>query len=54
MRDIKRIKRILNRMEVVWTKHSDLRFGQLIDNIDNCDLFYLEDDDLENLLNKYE
>ena len=42
-------------MEVVWSKNPDWRLGQLIFNITGrSNLFYVEDDDLENLLKKYE
>ena len=59
MRDIKRIERILNKIGVLWQENPDLRLCQLIYKIlgkgkyssDN-DLFYIEDDYLESLINK--
>lgn len=62
MRDPKRIKRILEQLERIWTKNPDFRFGQLIMSITKTGehspkLFNLEDDEfikkigeLENLL----
>jgi uncharacterized protein YihD (DUF1040 family) len=57
MRDIKRIKRILKKIEIIWTKNPDLRLGQLLINIDretDCagDIFYFEDSSLEMFLDK--
>lgn len=47
MRDIKRIPKILKRLEKLWKEHPDLRLGQLILNVhrDPC-LYYMEDDQL--------
>ncbi len=53
MRDKKRIKRILKKLEIVWTSCSDLRLGQGLENLARAreiDLFYLEDEELERLL----
>ncbi len=53
MRDKKRIKRILKKLEKVWMASSDLRLGQGLENLARArgiDLFYLEDDELERLL----
>lgn len=47
MRDKKRIKVILERLEKVWDEYPDLRLGQLILNV--CSdpvLYYLEDNEL--------
>lgn len=45
MRDPKRIEEILNKIEKLWKKHPDTRFGQLISNIVlDEELYYLEDD----------
>lgn len=33
MRDIKRIKRLLNKIEQIWNKNPDFRFGQLLINL---------------------
>lgn len=53
MRDPKRIKIVLNKIEKYWTKNPDMRLGQIIANclraFDgrlNCDPFFIEDDDL--------
>lgn len=53
MRDPKRIKPILNKLEEYWIKNPDLRLGQIIANCVreydgrlNCDPFYIEDEDL--------
>lgn len=61
MRDPKRIKTFLKKIEELWLKNPDLRFGQLIIWLakikeHNPELFYLEEDELlaklENELNK--
>ena len=58
MRDIKRIKKILKRLEKIWEKSPDLRLGQLILNAfhsenynpmkgynsPNKDFYYIEDE----------
>ena len=53
MRDPKRIKRILDKLEIVWNDSPDWRLGQLIENmrVDSnleyeCDtnVFFIEDD----------
>ncbi len=57
MRDANRIKPLLKQIEAYWTKHPDLRLGQLISNANHTyrsqqslppdhDVFYIEDDDL--------
>lgn len=59
MRDIKRIERMLNKIGFLWQENPDLRLCQLIYSIlgkgkyssDN-DLFYIEDDYLESLINQ--
>ena len=33
MRDVKRIPKILKRLEKIWKAHPDLRLGQLIINV---------------------
>jgi len=59
MRDPRRIKRILARLETLWTYYPDMRFFQFIAWVESvarkdkrtpADLFYLEDYDLEILL----
>lgn len=56
MRDPKRIDRIINKLFIVWQNQSDLRLNQLIESIIKYnqykgDIFYLEDDDFEIMLN---
>lgn len=49
MRDIKRIKPFLDRLEIVWNKVPDWRFGQLMVNVLNSlpyDPFYYDDNKL--------
>lgn len=54
MRDPKRIKRILEKLELVWDKRPDMRLGQLIHNYTGVkyDIFYMEDDVLESALDQ--
>jgi len=54
MRDPKRIHRILQIIEMLWTMLPDLRLGQLLFNFGGYpdDAFYIEDDVLENNLLK--
>lgn len=57
MRDKERIKKILSKIEKLWNKYPDQRFGQLLENyvfvrgnrgdITSCRLFYQEDDETE-------
>ena len=60
-RDPKRIRRILDKLEKVWSEAPDFRFGQLNYNIYQSlshgnDMFYIEDEKfeeyLDNLLKK--
>ena len=45
MRDPKRIKKVLKRIEEFWNKVPDWRLGQLIVNLnDNNDPYYVEED----------
>ena len=56
MRDPKRIKRILDKIEIIWTKYPDLRLNQLIYYLTprNSDALYsFEDDKFENALDAY-
>lgn len=57
MRDKKRIKRILNKLEQTWEEHSDMRFGQLLINMgiieDTYRVWSNEDDVLEEYLNNF-
>ena len=56
MRDIKRINRILEKLEAVWSLYPDQRLMQLLLNILSDDevtfLFYIEDDELERLIDE--
>ena len=55
MRNIRRIPLILDRLEILWKRYPDLRLGQLIGNVidENIALYYIEDEDLINLLTKH-
>lgn len=49
MRDVNRIKPFLERLEKVWSKVPDWRFGQLMVNVLNTmprDPFFPEDDEM--------
>jgi len=51
MRDPDRIKSMLKHIETIWSKHPDLRLGQLLLNsCDSVQLYYIEDSDLMNKL----
>ena len=52
MRDPKRIKRILQLVEIVWEDNPDWRLCQLIINAlqINSDPFYIEDEEIEKKL----
>lgn len=59
MRDPKRIKTIIKKLEKYWSENPDLRLGQIIANCVrahdgrlNCDPFYIEDEDLVDGLKK--
>ena len=54
MRDINRIDLILDRLEILWKKHPDLRLGQLILNVlQDPALYYVEDEQLIDLLEEF-
>ena len=57
MRDIKRIKRILNLIEEYWNRNPDMRFYQMMINLglieDNVRIWRIEDDYLEKLLTDF-
>lgn len=57
MRNPNRIRPFLKTLEKCWAKVPDWRFGQLIENIKRSynipDLFYIEDDKLEELIKNY-
>lgn len=52
MRDINRIDRITYALNILWHKYPDLRFGQVVDMVQQLgtDLFYVEDEQIENIL----
>ena len=52
MRDIKRIKRIVHKLEKLWISKPDLRLGQLLINyiFESENMFYQDDDDTELIL----
>jgi hypothetical protein len=62
MRDPKRIPEILKRLEKLWMKNSDLRLGQLIENIFpnrpgfdkkySRSAYFVEDEDFMEILEK--
>ena len=58
MRDPDRIKQVLNLLEEVWHTQPDLRLTQLLQTVamkanwEKDDLFYLEDDVIEQTLEK--
>lgn len=60
MKDPNRIKPILQAIEKVWRENPNWTLGQLIDNVlkqswcGNFDIFFVEDEDLFNLLRNYE
>lgn len=57
MRNISRIPQLMELLEYYWLKVPDWRFGQLIENLKvfsgHEDLFYLEDDDFERVLEDF-
>ena len=56
MRDPRRIKPILESLELLWRRNPDYRFGQLIQNLfvdaGSNHVYYMEEDVLEELLAK--
>ena len=61
MRDIDRIRPLLEQMESIWKKYPDLRLTQLLDwviksdkDISNQDYFYIEDHELMKALKSIE
>lgn len=55
MRDPKRINKCLRKIKEIWSKHPDLRLGQLLINItsDAKSLYFIEDEYLVDLLEKF-
>lgn len=62
-RDPKRVQRILNKIDQVWSKFPDMRFNQLLSSITSKlekrgnesqnDFFYTEDDRFEKALDDF-
>lgn len=56
MRDVNRIKPLLYKLEKLWLKEPDLRFGQIICLLQNQmytdDIFYIEEDELEKAIDE--
>ena len=61
MRNIKRIKPIIEKLEEIWNIHPDQRFGQLLGNVIGDisseeklgDIFFPEDDEWLEYLDNY-
>lgn len=57
MRDPNRIYKIMQLLTRGWSETPDWRFGQLIENLKRysgkSDLFYMEDDEMEQLLKDF-
>ena len=57
MRDVNRISRIMNLLQEGWEKVPDWRLGQLFENLKRymgkSDLFYVEDEDIEQAIIDY-
>jgi len=57
-RDLKRIGRLMNKLQLIWYTLPDLRFFQLIEYLKSSvddqkeDFFYVEDDALEKALDE--
>jgi hypothetical protein len=59
MRNPDRIKPFLKKLEILWEKCPDLRFGQLVKNIEHrvsgkAELFYIEDEEFEKEIDAFE
>ena len=55
MRDKNRIKPFLNKLEELWLKYPDYRFGQLFSLLNggvSIDPFYVEEDEWEEVIDK--
>lgn len=59
LKDSYRVQRITNKLITIWSQNNDFRLGQLLINIikpapaNTSELFYLEDEKLEQMLDKY-
>jgi uncharacterized protein YihD (DUF1040 family) len=61
MRDIKRIDPLMKKITELWKQFPDLRFMQLMDTVSSLarkkykkDVFYLEDDELDTIIDGIE
>lgn len=52
-RDPKRIPEVLKAIQEAWELAPDLRLGQLISNMTESDVFYIEDECLVKQLDKF-
>lgn len=59
LKDSYRVQRITNKLITIWSQNNDFRLGQLLINVikptpaNTSELFYLEDEKLEQMLDKY-
>ena len=54
MRDPKRIRKFCNQLADIWeSRCPDWRFGQLIMNVLTEDPFYIEDDEMMEIIKRY-
>lgn len=56
MRDINRIKPFLEKIEEIWKKYPDLRFGQLVNNVfgeQPALFYYLEDFEIIEIIEEF-
>jgi len=60
MRDTNRIWPFCNELATLWSKHPDLRFGQIVVNLIRQaqaegirDIFFLEDDEMLDLIRRH-
>lgn len=56
MRDPKRIKPFLEKLEQIWNKFPDMRFGQFIENVSHLkkqELYFLEEEQLLELFENF-
>ena len=56
MRDVKRIKPLLSKIEILWRECPDLRFGQVVEmikhEVEQEDIFNVEDDLIEDAVDR--
>lgn len=58
MRDPKRIKRVLDKLSMIWNEVPDWRFTQLIENVlgvvpQDRIFFFVQDDEVEKILDEW-